>query len=265
MKRRHFVKSSLLVTPSVASSLAMTATVVLPNEKPLVAEKEYYEWREYEFNYNSPRGEVENYFKTALIPAFNKYGIKTVGVFSELGKSDPAKVYMLIPYASFEDIRSINEKVKADADYQKAAAAFNALPIEKTPYNRINSSISLAFDGVPKLLPTKNEPRIFEVRSYEGFNDDAVRRKILMFNKDELDIFYRTGLHPVFFGEVIAGGNMPRLTYMLTFKDMAERDANWAKFSADDVWKRISKAPEYANTVSKIYRTFLVPTAYSQV
>ncbi len=258
MKRRNFVKTSLLATPSVWATNSLET-------QPNPAQKEIYEWREYEFNFNSPRGEVEKYFKNALIPAFNKYGIKTIGVFSEIGKSDPAKVYMLIPYASFEDFKSINEKIKTDEGYKKASVDYYNLPADKAPYNRVSSSLMLAFDGLPKLLPTKNEPRIFEVRSYEGYSDDALRRKVLMFNKDEFDIFYRTGLNPVFFGEVIAGGNMPRLTYMLTFKNLEERDKNWAKFSADDVWKKISKAPEYANTVSKIYKTFLEPTAYSQL
>lgn len=259
MKRRNFVKASLMATPSVlAGSNALTTPPSAPT-------KEYYEWREYEFNFNSPRGEVEKYFKNALIPAFNKYGVKKVGVFSEIGKSDPARFYMLIPYASFNDYLSINEKVKADEDYKKAATDYMNLPVERTPFNRVSSSLMAAFDGLPQMLPTKKEPRIFEVRSYEGYSEDAVRRKVLMFNKDEFDIFYRTGLNPVFFGEVILGGNMPRLTYMLTFKDLEERDKNWAKFSADDVWKRISKAPEYANTVSKIYKTFLVPTDYSQI
>ena len=41
--------------------------------------------------------------------------------------------------------------------------------------------------------------------------------------------FYETGLHPVFFGETIIGEKLPQLTYMLTFKDMEERDANWKK------------------------------------
>ena len=258
MKRRHFVKASLLATPSVLAANSLTT-------QPKPVTKELYEWREYEFNFNSPRGEVEKYFKNALIPAFNKLGIKTVGVFTEMGKSDPAKVYMLIPYASFEDFKSINEKIKMDVDYKKAAADFYNLPADKAPYNRMSSSLMLAFDGLPKLIQPKNEPRIFEVRSYEGYSEDAVRRKVLMFNKDEFDIFYRTGLNPVFFGEVIAGGNLPRLTYMITFKNMEEHDKNWAKFSADDVWKKISKAPEYANTVSKIYKTFMEPTAYSQL
>jgi hypothetical protein len=72
-------------------------------------------------------------------------------------------------------------------------------------------------------------------------------------------------LNPVFFGHVIAGEHMPCLTYMLTFKNMEERDANWKAFSADPDWKRVSGAPEYANTVSNIIRVFLEPAAYSQI
>jgi len=115
------------------------------------------------------------------------------------------------------------------------------------------------------MIVPANQPRIFEIRTYEGYSEDAVRRKVKMFNADELPIFYKVKLNPVFFGKVIAGEHMPCLTYMLTFKDMAERDANWKAFSADSDWKRISAAPEYANTVSNIIRVFLEPVAYSQV
>ena len=59
--------------------------------------------------------------------------------------------------------------------------------------------------------------------------------------------------------------NSPRGEVEKYFKNMEERDKNWAKFINDDAWKRISKAPEYANSVSKIYKTFLLPTAYSQL
>ncbi len=75
----------------------------------------------------------------------------------------------------------------------------------------------------------------------------------------------RRNLNPVFFGEVIAGDKMPCLTYMTTFKDMAERDANWKVFGADPAWKTISTAPEYANAMNKITKVFLEPTAYSQI
>lgn len=86
-----------------------------------------------------------------------------------------------------------------------------------------------------------------------------------MFNEEEFDIFYRVGLNPVFFGEMIAGKNLPALSYMVWFKDMAERDKNWAAFGADAAWKKVSADPQYANSVSNIIRIFLEPLAYSQV
>jgi hypothetical protein len=58
---------------------------------------------------------------------------------------------------------------------------------------------------------------------------------------------------------------MPALIYMVGFKDMAERDANWGKFGSSDEWKILSSKPEFADTVSNIHRIFLTPTDYSQV
>ena len=58
---------------------------------------------------------------------------------------------------------------------------------------------------------------------------------------------------------------MPCLTYMLTFKDMTERDKDWADFIADPDWKKLSADPQYANSVSNIIRIFLLPADYSQV
>jgi hypothetical protein len=86
-----------------------------------------------------------------------------------------------------------------------------------------------------------------------------------MFNEEVFPIFYKTKLNPVFFGEVLAGPNLPCLTYMITFKDMEERDKNWAVFGADADWKKVSADPKYANTVSNIRRVFLEPLPYSQV
>lgn len=82
-----------------------------------------------------------------------------------------------------------------------------------------------------------------------------------MFNVEELALFYKTGLNPVFFGEMIIGPNRPTLVYMLQFKDMEERDKNWQTFINHPEWKAMSAKPEYANSVSNIKRSFLTPAA----
>lgn len=257
MKRRQFVSSSLLAGVTLATAQAQRT-------KP-AATNELYELRTYESRFGFPQSNIENYLKDALIPALNRQGVKAVGVFREMGKSDPAKLYALIPHPSLASYATAYTRLADDAAYGKASQAYNQLMPDKAPYARYTTSLLNAFDALPQMIVPAKESRIFELRTYEGYSEDAVRRKIKMFNIDELPIFYKVKLNPVFFGQVIAGEHMPCLTYMLTFRDLAERDANWKAFSADADWKRISAAPEYANTVSNIIRVFLEPTAYSQV
>ncbi|MGF7217433.1 hypothetical protein GGR92_003607 [Spirosoma lacussanchae] len=254
MKRRQFVASSLLAVPALTQETA----------KPAPA-KQVYELRTYDMRFGAQQSNLENYLKDALIPALNRQGAKTVGVFREMGKSDPAKLYVLIPHASMDAYAGVSTRLAADTAYASASRAYNDLTPDKAVFTRYTTSLLTAFDALPQLVTPARETRIFELRTYEGYSEDAVRRKVKMFNVDELPIFYRVKLNPVFFGEVIAGEHMPCLTYMLTFKDMAERDANWKQFGADPDWKRVSQLPEYANTVSNIIRVFLEPSPYSQI
>jgi len=255
MERRAFIQKSVLATTAISTGLPVSTG-------PDNASKDIFELRVYE---SRSTKNLENYLSKALIPALNKLGVKTVGAFSEIGKSEPAKSYLLIPYSSMQDLATIHAQLKKDSDYALASQEYNQLPVDQAPYFRYDTSLMIAFDGLPKLVVPENKPRIFELRTYEGYSDDAVRRKIKMFNESEFVIFNRTKLTPVFFGEVIAGKDLPHLTYMITFKNMEEREANWKAFSADPEWQKILKAPEYANTVSKIYKTFLEPLPFSQI
>lgn len=259
MQRRKFLQSSLAAT---AGMITLNPAIAGEKQPP---QKEVYEWREYEMRFGSDHMQLENYFKTALIPALNKYGVKTVGVFKEWNPSDPAKIYLLVPYSSLDNYLSVNTKVKADADYIKNSTAYNSIPADKPVYSRFASSLMIAFDGWPAIVVPTGESRIFELRNYEGYSEDAVRRKIKMFNDGEYPIFTRANLNPVFFGEVIAGDKQPRLTYMITCTSMEERKKGWSVFVADPEWKKLLADPQYANTISLIRNTFLVPTSYSQV
>lgn len=260
MQRRKFIQSSMAVT----AGLALNINPAIAHDKDLIP-KEIYELREYEMRFGADQGQMDNYFKTALIPALNMYGVKAVGVFKEWRQSEPAKVYLLIPYPSLDDYLSINLKIKADAAYIKNSAAYNSIPASKPVYNRFTSSLMIAFDGFPKIVLPPGETRIFELRTYEGYSEEAVKRKIKMFHDGEFSIFKRAKLDPVFFGEVIAGDKLPRITYMVTCISMEERDKGWTAFVADPEWKKLTGDIQYANTISKISNTFLVPTPYSQV
>jgi hypothetical protein len=262
MKRRLFVKSSLLVTSF--SSILPTAS----EEAFKKTKQEFYELRVYTLKNETQQKIVEDYFQRAAIPALNRLGSKNVGVFTELKPEGQTKLYAIIPYKSMEAFINIEEKLSKDAAYQEAGAAYLNAPATAPAYERIESSFLKAFAHMPKIEVPERKSRIFELRRYESASESAGKKKIEMFNDaGEIDIFKRVGLTPVFFGETLIGEMRPNLTYMLTFDDMAEHDRNWKSFGGDPQWKKISSMPEYADAkiVSRITATFLVPTDFSQV
>jgi hypothetical protein len=166
---------------------------------------------------------------------------------------------------------SLLDRVRADAEFQKASGEFVNAPPTDPSYVRVEISLMLAFETVPKLeVPAGaagNRPRIFELRTYESHSKKANKKKIEMFNVGEIAIFRRAGLTPVFFGEALAGPNMPNLTYMLVYESMADHDKSWGKFGSDPEWRKLSTTPGYTDgeLVSNISNLFLRPAPYSQI
>ncbi len=115
------------------------------------------------------------------------------------------------------------------------------------------------------MVKPADKSELFELRIYESYNEDALRRKVKMFNDSEFGIFANVGLNTVFFGANISGDQMPCLTYLLAFKDMEAHREAWSKFGPHPEWQRIIKLDEYKNAMNDITRVFLKPLPYSQL
>jgi hypothetical protein len=257
MKRRKFVSASAMALGSVSVASVGKAQSVADEQHIL-------EWREYTAKFRTSTQPLLDYFNDALIPTYNKYGVNGIGIFEESSDETPRKIYLLLSYPSLLGMKEIKEKVAADQDYKAKSKSYHTLPVSSKPYDRYSTTIMRAFQRLPKVDASRNGS-VLELRSYEGFSEDAVRRKVMMFNDEEIDLFYECNMNPVFFGDVIAGPGMPRLTYLLTFPTMEERDKSWDKFINHPEWKRMSSDPKYADTVSDIYRVFLKPMDISQI
>ena len=231
----------------------------------LFGQKEYYELRTYSIPFNGSEQALHDYLEDTLLPALNRYGVENIGVFEALGDPTPKQIVLLIPYKDISAYGDVIAALAADTNYLEKRKAYDAVPHNKRVYTRFSSSFYIAFDGLPQIVKPKEGRQLFELRTYEGYSEDAVRRKVKMFNEEEFSIFDATGLHSVFFGEQVSGPMMPALTYMLSFSSMEERDANWKKFIVHPEWKRVSGLEEYAHSVSDIKRTFLKPLSYSQL
>ena len=265
MKRREFLKTSL-----VASAAAATASLTHAAEaKPSGGEREFYELRQYHLRQGPMLKRFDDFYRDIAVPAWNRAGVSAVGVFDVMIGPDQPTKYVLLPFKSWDAMNDAREKFESDEAVLKSD--FANLPPTDPGYIRKQSSVLLAFKSVPKLeIPAQvaaKKSRIFELRTYEAHSRKANKKKVEMFDVGETDIFRRTGLQPVFFGEGLVGTNLPSLTYMLVFDDMATRDKNWGQFGGHPDWKKLSTTPGYTNAeiLTNITSVFLRPTGYSQV
>jgi hypothetical protein len=269
MDRRSFVAASLASSASAFSS--QTASHSAMGASPSTGSREFYHLRRYDLQMGPQTALAEQFFSEALIPALTRLGVGPVGAFKlDIGPQTPS-YYLLVPGSSVVTLATMDTHLAQDEIFIQAAEPFWAAPATSPAFHRVESSLLLAFEGWPKLVTPASSAtkakRIFQLRTYESPSHAAHVRKVEMFNHGEFEIFQRTGLHPVFFAETLVGSRMPSLTYMLTFADTHELESNWAAFSADPAWKKLSTSPRYAyeSIVSNISNLILSPLSASQI
>ena len=176
---------------------------------------------------------------------------------------------MLRTFPSLEVFAAASARLSADPEYQKAGAEYLSSPKTNPAFERIDSWLMLAFAGMPKLeLPAyckEKKPRMFELRTYESHSEVKALKKVEMFNAGEIDLMREVGLGPIFYGQALIGSNLPHLTYMVSAENQEAHKKHWDAFGAHPTWDKLKNDPQYADTVSKIYNRFLVPTPYSQI
>jgi hypothetical protein len=264
MQRRQFL----------AASLATSALALARDAKAQTAAssaREFYQLRQYKME-NGPQTKLTgSYFSDALIPALTKMGFGPIGAFSvSIGPETPT-YYLLIPGSSVEALVTADLHLAEDADFQKAAEPFWAAPASSPSFQRVESSLFIAFEGWPKVTPppasaTKGK-RIFQMRTYESPSYRDHVRKVEMFHKGEFDFFKAAGLHSVFYGDALIGSRLPALTYMLSMDNLEELNGKWELFGNNPDWKKLSADPRYGfePTVSNITNLILTPMGSSQI
>lgn len=158
----------------------------------LFGQKEYYELRTYSIPFNGSEKALHDYLEKALLPTLNRYGVENIGVFEALGEPTPKQIILLVPYQDIATYGKVVAGLEEDNNYLEARKACDAVPHDKRVYTRFSSSFYIAFDGLPQIVKPKTGSRLFELRTYEGYSEDAVRRKVKMFNKEEFTIFDAT-------------------------------------------------------------------------
>ena len=106
---------------------------------------------------------------------------------------------------------------------------------------------------------------IYELRIYTatpGRLPDILAR----FRDHTLKIWERYGIRQAGFWTTLVGPNSNRLTYLLAWESLAEREAKWNAFIVDPEWLAVRAATEKDGPiVASIANSFLEPTPFSSV
>jgi hypothetical protein len=258
MRRRRFVTGAAAALSAAAADPADTK-----------ARNQYFLLRSYYMRSGPQTDRTTKFLSAAYLPAAKRAGALALGFFSPVVGERSPFILSLAVYPSMDAIQTAEARMAADRDFQAAEEAYGE--IGNPAYECIEAALLRAFDGIPELTAPPNDgkrpARIFELRTYESPSEKAGRRKIKMFEDGEAGIFRRLGMAPAFFGQGLIGANLPSLTYMLSYEDLAARDRLWKSFGADAEWQKLRAQPGLsdAEIVSNISNQILRPLAFSEI
>jgi hypothetical protein len=255
MNRRDFLAAS-------GGSLALTLAGNAADTKPSILELCNIRMRNTQ---DSMMQRTNDYLSKSYIPALHRAGAKHVGAFTNvIGEGNPATI-LLTEYPDAAAWENASRRLREDKDLVKSGDAFYGAGL---PYVRKEIVLLRGFASIPGIeLPSAGKTHVFELRTYESNNQRSLARKIRMFEEGEIALFRKLGMKPVFFGEALAGPNLPQLTYMLAFDDLAAREKAWSAFGSSAEWAKMKNEPGVSDgeIVSNISNAILRPLKFSLI
>jgi hypothetical protein len=278
--RRTFFKQAAAASAALALAPRLTAeTADTPPGRDFHELRCYRLKAESRLKADADPAPLDAYLEQALLPALDRLGLRDVGVFTELdvdkaaASSTPkagSPVWVLITHRTLDSFVRASAELLADPAVQAAGAGYLQAPAQQPTFERIDCWLYRAFRGLPRLeVPafsrSRAPGRVFEMRDYESHSEMKAQNKMEMFDDGEIALMKDLGMHPVFFGQGIAGPDLPHLRYITCGPDLASHLAAWKKFGPDPRWTAMKNDPRYAGNVSRNTPRFLAPKPYSAI
>jgi hypothetical protein len=243
----------------------MSSPLVAADGKPSIIELCFIQMRNTQ---DSMMQRTNDFLANGYLPALRRAGAKHVGAFTNLiGEVNP-RTLLVSEFADIVAWESSGAKLRSDKELTKASDSYYAGPL---PYVRKEVQLLRSFSTVPALeVPSsrgENKTHVFELRTYESNHQRSLARKIRMFDEGEIALFRKLGMRVVFFREAIAGPDLPKLTYMLGYDDLAARDKAWSAFVSSPEWEKMKNQPGVSDgeIVSNISNAVLRPLPFSGI
>jgi hypothetical protein len=154
----------------------------------------------------------------------------------------------------------------ADPDY---AAAITELEKDEPAFYREDAMLLRATSFSPPLTatPAGTAHKLYELRIYEAPTHRQLGYLHDRFAGGEIDIFHKSGIHPVLYADTIFGPNQPNMAYLIPFETEAQREQSWNAFRNNPDWLKIREESvrHGGEIVRNITNMFLTPTNFSMI
>jgi len=212
---------------------------------------------------------MHDYFSKVALPAVQRARHSGPVIYLEsLVAPHMPQMIAVYGFQSIEEMWSIHTSINQDAELQKTFDQWETGA--EPPFEQMSGTLLQATDYSPEIValaePPKS-PRIFELRVYHSPTWRQLKALHERFAGPEIQIFKRVGVHPLFYSSTLIGQNMPNLTYLIPFDNLAAREKAWDAFGADPDWIKVRKESiEKSGQISSVINISLFKaTAYSPI
>lgn len=214
----------------VTALSALAAGAETPARKTRFFRLEYLHLRQ------GSQGTRVNEFLASQVPLFVK-NTQLFGVFTALVAPHLPTIVVLSGFASLEEMEAADVRLRNHSEHQAALEKMEQGA--EPPYDHAERVLLRAADFSPEVVEPAEKPkkpRVFELRVYHSPTERQLRGLHERFAGPEIQIFHRSGIHPVLYADTVVGPQMPNLTYLTPFAGLAERERAWDAFAADPEW-----------------------------
>lgn len=231
------------------------------------AKSRYYQFVMMRLEFGEQVGRILGWFENRAFPLFQKHKLGPIGIYTvEVGPAIPA-VIGIFTYPSLADIEATWAGLAADSDW---AAAHAEIEGGNPAFYREDVSLLRATAFSPPLKASASgDPahKIYELRIYESATLQQLGYLHDRFAGGEIEIFHKSGIHPMLYADTVIGPNMPNMAYLIPFESEGSREKSWAAFRNHPDWAKIrdESVRRGGEIVRNITNMILAPAGFSML
>jgi len=231
MDRRSFVEAvsgmGLLASAGSAQTSAQSKTRI-------------YMMETYYFKQGSQPARFHEYMSKAALPALSKVHSGPKLVMDALVGPHTPQTIVILGFQSVQELWAVRGKLNLDQELDKAYQEWQSGP--EAPFEQQVNTLLESTDYAHEMValdPPPGKPRIFELRVYHSPSYRTLKSLHERFAGPEGKLFHKSGIHPILYSSTVIGPNMPNLTYLTPFEDLATREKAWDTFGSDPEWLKV--------------------------